>query len=169
MHQASSCTRTRSGGAAELKTNFVSDKPSSWFSHLYQRDGLRGGHVIMLGADAESKATALEALRAWPGGLHMGGGVTADNAVEYLDAGASHVIVTSYVFRDGKLEEERLKGLVSGGGCASGNWWCAAGPADCRHGWACWHAGGVRRWPWWASSAWCWTSAAASATGSTGW
>ncbi|KAG2452752.1 hypothetical protein HYH02_002982 [Chlamydomonas schloesseri] len=101
-----------SSGAAELKTNFVSDKPSSWYSELYRRDGLTGGHVIMLGADDASKQTALEALRAWPGGLHMGGGVTADNAMEYLDAGASHVIVTSYVFREGRLEEERLKQLV---------------------------------------------------------
>ncbi|GLI59161.1 hypothetical protein VaNZ11_000988 [Volvox africanus] len=100
------------GAAAELKTNFVSDKPSSWYSELYRNDGLIGGHVIMLGADDASKKTALEALHAWPGGLHMGGGVTADNAVEYLDAGASHVIVTSYVFRDGRLEEERLRQLV---------------------------------------------------------
>ncbi|KAG2427785.1 hypothetical protein HXX76_012110 [Chlamydomonas incerta] len=101
-----------SSGAAELKTNFVSDKPSSWYSELYRRDGLAGGHVIMLGADDASKQTALEALRAWPGGLHMGGGVTADNALQYLDAGASHVIVTSYVFREGRLEEERLRQLV---------------------------------------------------------
>lgn len=100
------------GGEAELKTNFVSDKPSSWFSELYRRDGLAGGHVIMLGADDASKQTALEALRAWPGGLHMGGGVNTDNAVEYLDAGASHVIVTSFVFREGQLDEERLKALV---------------------------------------------------------
>lgn len=100
------------GGAAELKTNFVSDKPSSWYSELYRRDGLTGGHVIMLGADDASKQTALEALRAWPGGLHMGGGVSTANAMEYLDAGASHVIVTSFVFREGRLEEERLKELV---------------------------------------------------------
>ncbi|EFJ42035.1 hypothetical protein VOLCADRAFT_107427 [Volvox carteri f. nagariensis] len=100
------------GSVSELKTNFVSDKPSSWYSELYRKDGLTGGHVIMLGADEASKQTALEALRAWPGGLHMGGGVTADNAMEYLDAGASHVIVTSYVFREGRLEEDRLKQLV---------------------------------------------------------
>lgn len=100
------------GGEAELQTNFVSDKPSAWYSELYQRDKLPGGHVIMLGADDASKRTAIEALRAWPGGLHMGGGVNTDNAMEYLDAGASHVIVTSFVFRDGKLEEERLKALV---------------------------------------------------------
>jgi phosphoribosylformimino-5-aminoimidazole carboxamide ribotide isomerase len=57
----------------------------------------------------------LEALGAWPGGLQLGGGVTADNAADWLDAGASHVIVTSYVFREGRLEEERLKALVRAG------------------------------------------------------
>lgn len=102
----------KSGGEEALKTNFISDQPSSWFSHLYRKDGLTGGHVIMLGADDASKQTALEALRAWPGGLHMGGGVTPLNALEYLDAGASHVIVTSFVFREGRFDEERLKELV---------------------------------------------------------
>jgi hypothetical protein len=63
-----------------------------------------------------SRATALEALHAYPGGLQMGGGVTAANASEYLDAGASHVIVTSYVFREGRLDEERLQELVGGSG-----------------------------------------------------
>lgn len=58
------------------------------------------------------RQTALEALRAYPGGLHMGGGVSTDNAMDYLDAGASHVIVTSFVFREGRLDEERLKALV---------------------------------------------------------
>ena len=101
-----------SGGESSLKTNFVSDQPSSWFSHLYRDDGLAGGHVIMLGADELSKQTALEALRAWPGGLHMGGGVSTSNAIEYLDAGASHVIVTSFVFREGRLDEDRLRDLV---------------------------------------------------------
>ena len=58
------------------------------------------------------RSAALEALRAYPGGLQLGGGVTADNADEYLDAGASHVIVTSYVFREGRLDEDRLRDLV---------------------------------------------------------
>ena len=60
------------------------------------------------------RQTALEALGAWPGGLHMGGGVNTDNARAYLDAGASHVIVTSFVFREGRLDEERLRDLVRG-------------------------------------------------------
>eukprot|EP00882_Tetradesmus_deserticola_P030194 GHRQ01033883.1.p2 GENE.GHRQ01033883.1~~GHRQ01033883.1.p2 ORF type:complete len:115 (+),score=30.33 GHRQ01033883.1:680-1024(+) len=103
----------RENGADNLKTNFVSDKPSSWYAELYQRDQLTGGHVIMLGSDDASRQTALEALQAWPGGLQLGGGVTTDNAMQYLDAGASHVIVTSFVFREGRLEEQRLADLVS--------------------------------------------------------
>jgi phosphoribosylformimino-5-aminoimidazole carboxamide ribotide isomerase len=106
-----SCSVIR-GGESSLKTNFISDQPSSWFSHLYRDDKLTGGHVIMLGVDDLSKQTALEALRAWPGGLHMGGGVGTSNAMEYLDAGASHVIVTSFVFREGRLDEDRLSELV---------------------------------------------------------
>ncbi|GBF94401.1 phosphoribosylformimino-5-aminoimidazole carboxamide ribonucleotide isomerase [Raphidocelis subcapitata] len=104
---------TSGGGEAALRTNFVSDKPSSWYAELYARDGLTGGHVIMLGGDDASRAAARGALGAWPGGLQLGGGVTADNASEWLDAGASHVIVTSYVFREGRLEEGRLADMVS--------------------------------------------------------
>jgi len=93
-----------------LRTNFVSERPSSWYAKLYQRDGLKGGHVIMLGSGNE--AAAKEALGAYPGGLHVGGGINATNARSYLDAGASHVIVTSWVFREGRLDEARLAELV---------------------------------------------------------
>jgi phosphoribosylformimino-5-aminoimidazole carboxamide ribotide isomerase len=96
--------------AGGLRTNFVSEKPASWFAELYRRDGLCGGHVIQLGAGNE--AAAREALAAYPEGLHLGGGVNAGNAKSWLDAGASHVIVTSWVFRDGKLDETRLRELV---------------------------------------------------------
>lgn len=99
--------------ASALRTNFVSDKPSSWYADLYKSDSLTGGHVIMLGADDASASAAKSALGAWPGGLQLGGGVTADNAAGWLDAGASHVIVTSYVFREGRLEEGRLRDLVA--------------------------------------------------------
>lgn len=95
-----------------LKTNFASEKPSSFYAELYARDDLQGGHVIMLGADDASKIAAKDALKAFPGGMHLGGGVTTDNAAEYLKAGASHVIVTSFVFRDGRLERDRLDALV---------------------------------------------------------
>jgi phosphoribosylformimino-5-aminoimidazole carboxamide ribotide isomerase len=99
-----------SGQPTELRTNFVSEKPSSWYAELYRRDHLRGGHVIMLGPGNE--VAALEALRAYPGGLQLGGGVSVDNASKYLDAGASHVIVTSWVFRDAQVDWPRLKALV---------------------------------------------------------
>jgi phosphoribosylformimino-5-aminoimidazole carboxamide ribotide isomerase len=97
--------------ASRLRTNFVSDRPASWFAELYKRDGLRGGHVIMLGPGNE--AAARDALGAYPGGLHVGGGIHVDNARSWLDAGASHVIVTSWVFRDGRLDSERLESLVA--------------------------------------------------------
>jgi phosphoribosylformimino-5-aminoimidazole carboxamide ribotide isomerase len=97
-------------GAAGLRTNFVSDRSAAWFAQLYQRDGLAGGHVIQLGAGNDAEARA--ALAAYPGGLHLGGGVNAQNARGWLDAGASHVIVTSWVFREGRVDWERLGTLV---------------------------------------------------------
>lgn len=95
---------------AGLRTNFVSERPASWFAELYRRDELKGGHVIKLGPGNDEAAHA--ALAAYPDGLHLGGGVDADNARSWLEAGASHVIVTSWVFRDGRLEWERLQRLV---------------------------------------------------------
>lgn len=95
---------------SQLRTNFVAEHSSEWFAELYQRDGLGGGHVIMLGPGNEAAARA--ALRAYPGGLQVGGGINVQNAQSYLEAGASHVIVTSWVFREGKLDEERLRELV---------------------------------------------------------
>jgi len=99
-------------GDDEPRTNFVSSEPSSHYAALYRRDGLAGGHVIMLGADDASRDAARAALAAWPGGMQLGGGVTAANAAGWLDAGASHVIVTSSVFRAGELDEGLLAGLV---------------------------------------------------------
>ena len=93
-----------------LRTNFVSDRSAAWYAELYKRDGLAGGHVIMLGPGNEAEARA--ALAAYPGGLQIGGGVNADNARAWLDAGASHVIVTSWVFREGRVDWERLAKLV---------------------------------------------------------
>ncbi len=102
---------TLGGDPARLQTNFVSERPAAWYAELYRRDGLTGGHVIQLGPGNEAAARA--ALQAYPGGMHLGGGVTLDNARGWLDAGASHVIVTSWVFRDGRLDEERLRALVA--------------------------------------------------------
>ncbi len=92
-----------------LRTNFVSEKPPAWYAELYRRDNLRGGHVIKLGQGNDDAAR--EVLAAWPGGLQIGGGVTADNAAEWIDAGASHVIVTSWLFQEGQLDEDRLERL----------------------------------------------------------
>ena len=97
-------------GDAGLRTNVVSEKPASWFAELYRRDGLTGGHVIQLGVGNEDQARA--ALAAYPGGLHLGGGVNAGNARTWLEAGASHVIVTSWVFREGRVDWARLEELV---------------------------------------------------------
>jgi len=97
-------------GDTGLRTNFVSEKPASWFAELYKRDGLAGGHVIMLGPGNE--AAARSALAAYPGGLQVGGGVNVTTARGWLDAGASHVIVTSWVFREGRVDWERLKELT---------------------------------------------------------
>ena len=93
-------------GEAGLRTNFISEKSAAWFAELYRRDHLRGGHVIMLGAGNEAEARA--ALQTFPGGLQIGGGMNSENARGWLDAGASHVIVTSWVFREGRVDWARL-------------------------------------------------------------
>jgi len=77
---------------------------------MYQRDDLTGGHIIKLGPGNED--AAMSALRAFPGGMQLGGGVTPENAKKYLEAGASHVIVTSYVFSGGRIDWVRLGDLV---------------------------------------------------------
>ncbi len=94
-----------------LQTNFVSDRPAAWYAELYQKDGLKGGHVIMLGPGNETEARA--ALQAYRGGLQIGGGINLDNARHWLEAGASHVIVTSWVFRGGQVDWARLEQLVA--------------------------------------------------------
>ena len=94
---------------ASLRTNFSSDLPASWYAKLYQRDKLTGGHVIMLGPGNERAAA--DALSAWPSGLQLGGGISDANAEHWLELGASHVIVTSYVFHDGQLDSSRLERL----------------------------------------------------------
>jgi len=93
-----------------LRTNFTSDQPPSYFADMYRRDNLTGGHIIMLGPGNEE--AALDALAAWPGGMQIGGGITADNAAYWLDNGAAAVIVTSYVFKDGMVHEQRLRELA---------------------------------------------------------
>ncbi len=94
----------------ELQVNFTAAQPPAYFAELYKQDGLSGGHVIMLGSGNE--AAAAEALAAYPGGLQIGGGITAENAGGWLDRGAGAVIVTSYVFNNGMIHEDRLQSMV---------------------------------------------------------
>lgn len=98
--------------------NFVSEYGAEHYAELYRSRGLDGGHIIILNAagteyyDAD-RAQAFAALKKYPGGLQVGGGITAENAEEYLAAGASHVIVTSYVFRDGRISFDNLRRLCA--------------------------------------------------------
>ncbi len=101
----------RDGDQQGTVTNFATDRNAAEYASLYQQDELRGGHVIALGPG--NQTAALAALQAYPGGLQMGGGITPANAGLYLDAGASHLIVTSYLFRDGALDQTRLAELVT--------------------------------------------------------
>lgn len=101
----------------EACENFVATQDAAFFAEFYKKDRIRGGHVILLNHVesehyAATKEQALKALRAYPGGLQAGGGMTPENAKEFLDAGASHIIVTSYVFGDGKVNYENIKKMV---------------------------------------------------------
>ncbi len=100
---------TLGSGPEALRTHFVSEHPAAYYAELYRRDGLQGGHVIMLGPG--NGAEARSALQAYPGGLQVGGGISLDNAREWLSAGASHVIVTSWVFHAGSVDWTRLADL----------------------------------------------------------
>lgn len=94
-----------------LRENFVSKESPAAFAARYRADALPGGHVIKLGPGNDDAARA--ALAAYPGGLHLGGGITLDNAPAWLAAGASHVIVTSWLFSpEGRFLPERLDTLV---------------------------------------------------------
>ena len=99
------------------KDNFVSSRDAVFYARMYREHGLTGGHIILLNpVDSPyyegSRRQAIEALQGAPGILQIGGGITADNAVEFLEAGATHVIVTSYVFKNGKINYSNLKKLV---------------------------------------------------------
>lgn len=100
----------------QAEENFVSEQDGAFYADFYKKDGIAGGHIILLNSrDSEyyekTKEQALLALRTWPGGFQVGGGITAENAAEFLDAGASHVIVTSYVFKDGQVNYQNLEKL----------------------------------------------------------
>lgn len=97
--------------------NYTSMQNADYFARLYQKDHLKGGHVILLNPVTseyykQTKQQACLALAAYPKGLQVGGGITAENAAEYLKAGASHVIVTSYIFKDGTIKWQHMKRLM---------------------------------------------------------
>ncbi len=104
-----------------LRENHVSSQDAAWFAGLYREHGLSGGHVILLngagtpGYEA-TRQQAVQALGAYPGGLQIGGGIRPDNAAYFLEAGASHVIVTSYVFQGGRICWDRLEEMKSAAG-----------------------------------------------------
>lgn len=96
--------------------NFAADQEADYFANLYKKDGLKGGHVILLNPSTseyypETKKQALKALQTYQDGLQIGGGITVENAEEYMKAGASHVIVTSYVFKNGEIYWDNLQNL----------------------------------------------------------
>ncbi len=91
--------------------NFVSSHQSVYYAEMFKKDQLVGGHVIMLGGGNEEEA--IRALQAYPGGLQIGGGINAGNAQHYLAQGASHVIVTSYIFSNGQLNRDNLETIVA--------------------------------------------------------
>ncbi len=102
----------------QARENFVAKQDAAYFAKLYESRGLRGGHVILLNhKDSEyyeaTRQQALLALSAYPAGLQVGGGITTENAAAFLTAGASHVVVTSFVFREGRIDFDRLRELES--------------------------------------------------------
>ncbi len=97
----------------KAQENFVSEKDSRFYAEMYKRDGLTGGHIILLnGTDSPyydaTKEQALLAIESYRGGLQVGGGINVNNAKSYLEEGASHVIVTSFVFKDGNINYDNL-------------------------------------------------------------
>ena len=97
--------------------NFVASKDATFYAKLYEKYHLKGGHIILLnGKDSSyyeaTKAQAVSALRAYPKGMQIGGGINDENAYEYLEQGADKVIVTSFVFKNGQISYENLEKLV---------------------------------------------------------
>ena len=101
----------------QARENFVAGISAADYARLYRKDGLKGGHIILLNPQTseyyeETKSQAFAALEAAPGCWQIGGGIRAENAETFLRAGATHVIVTSYVFRGGQIDYGNLDTLV---------------------------------------------------------
>lgn len=98
--------------------NFVAKKSADYYADMYKEHGLRGGHIILLNSKESdyydaTRAQALLALNSYPGGLQVGGGINSSNAKMWIDAGATHVIVTSALFEDGKLSIDAMEKISS--------------------------------------------------------
>ncbi|MBU2863414.1 phosphoribosylformimino-5-aminoimidazole carboxamide ribotide isomerase [Reinekea forsetii] len=91
------------------QTNFISQYDAAYYAGLYKEHQLTGGHVIALGQGNDEQAK--KALAVWPQGLQFGGGVTVENASHYIEAGASHVIVTSALFEGGEFSFSKLEAI----------------------------------------------------------
>jgi phosphoribosylformimino-5-aminoimidazole carboxamide ribotide isomerase len=115
----STLTDSKAEGPAQ---NFVSSRDADYYASIYREKNLPGGHIILLNPSSDQEAYSADlqqaelALKAYPGGMQIGGGVTASNAADFLRMGASHVIVTSFVFREGRLDRERLQALQQAAG-----------------------------------------------------
>ena len=97
--------------------NFVATMDASFYGNMYRSMGLEGGHIIILNPPTseyyeEDLRQARLAMEAFPGGLQIGGGINSENAKDFIESGASKVIVTSYVFKDGLINYDNLKRLV---------------------------------------------------------
>jgi len=101
---------TLDSATTTLLTNFVSPHPPAHFASLYRTHSLTGAHVIMLGPG--NTTAARESLAAWPGGLQVGGGINDSNAAEWIAAGASKVIITSFLFPGGTFDQGRLDSVL---------------------------------------------------------
>lgn len=102
----------------QAQENFVSGQDAAWYACLYRSYGIKGGHIILLNPASspyyeETRQQACRALQAYPGGMQIGGGIHAENAEAFLKMGASHVIVTSYVFRDGRINWDNLQKMIA--------------------------------------------------------
>ena len=101
----------------QAKENFVAEQDGAFFANFFKKDEIKGGHIILLNSKdsefyEETKKQAKLALSTYPGGFQIGGGVNPENAKEFLEAGASHVIVTSYVFQNGNINYENLRKMI---------------------------------------------------------
>lgn len=100
----------------KARENFVAKQSAKHYAKKYKKDGLTGGHIIMLNsldspAYEETKKQAIKALKAYPNAMQVGGGINDRTANEFIRAGATHVIVTSFVFFQGRINYMNLEKL----------------------------------------------------------